>query len=394
MEEEVRNVAVIGAGVMGHGIAQIFAMSGYNVYLVDISEDILKIAFEKVRWSLNKLAERGKIEKEDVNACVSRIKPTTRYEDLAEVEFAVEAVPEKIELKKAVFKKLDEITPENAILTSNTSSLSITDISKATKRPEKVAGMHFFNPPQLMALVEVVKGDHTSDETIKEVMNLAKKLGKTPVLVKKDRRGFIVNRVLGSLFCKAFWDVYQGRAKKEEIDASARYQARLPMGPFELADYIGLDVLAEIMKVLSEAYEGRMRYCPIIDEFVEKGRLGRKVGEGFYDWSEGRPSLPEGLKGKYDALELLLVATNEAAWIVMEDVAEVKDVDMAMKLGAGWPKGPLEFADELGIDEIVMRLESLYSTLKDKIYKPCPLLKEYIDKGWLGKRVGRGFHEY
>ncbi len=394
MGKKVETVAVVGAGVMGHGIAQLCAMAGLKVYIVDISDEILDKAMERIKWSINKLMEKGKIGKEEAEASFSRIKPTTSYEDLTDVDLAIEAVPEKMKLKTLVFQKLDQVTPREAILTSNTSSLSITEISKITRRPDKVAGMHFFNPPQIMALVEVIKGDYTSEETLRRVMELAKALGKTPVLVKKDFRGFIVNRILGALFNKVFWDVHLGRAKKEEIDAAAKYSARLPMGLFELADYIGLDVLAEIMRILSDAYGDRLKYCPIIDELIAQGNLGRKTGRGFYDWSAGRPNIPKELAKEYDALEFLSVAVNEAAWIVMDEVAETKDVDTAMKLGAGWPKGPLELADELGIEEVVSKLEALFSERGEDIYKPCPILKDYVKRGWVGREAGRGFYVY
>ncbi len=394
MGKEVKKVAVVGAGVMGHGIAQLCAMAGLNVYLVDINEEILGKAMERIRWSLDKLVEKGKLREEDARASIGRIKPTISYEDLSDIDFAVEAVPEKIDLKKIVFQKLDQVAPKDAVLTSNTSSLSITEVSKATERPEKVAGMHFFNPPQIMALVEVVRGEHTSDDTIRKVMDLAKTLGKTPVLVKKDCRGFIVNRILGAMFNKVFWDIHLTRARKEEIDSAAKFNAGLPMGPFELADYIGLDVLREIMKILSDAYGDRFKYCPLLNELVARGNLGRKTGKGFYDWSKGRPSIPKELAESYDSSEFLVVAINEAAWIVMDDVAEVKDVDTAMRLGAAWPKGPLELADEIGIGEVVKKLESLLSEKEEGIYRPCPLLKEYLDKGWLGRKAGRGFYVY
>jgi len=394
MGKEVEKVAVVGAGVMGHGIAQLCAMAGLKVYLVDISDEILEKAMGKIRWSLDKLVEKGKLKEEEAKASINRIKPTTSYEDLSDIDFAVEAVPERMDLKKIVFQKLDQIAPKEAVLTSNTSSLSITEISRTTERSDKVAGMHFFNPPQIMALVEVIRGEHTSDETIKRVMDLAKTLGKTPVLVKKDCRGFIVNRILGAMFNKVFWDVHLGKARKEEIDAAAKFNAGIPMGPFELADYIGLDVLREIMRVLSDAYGNRLKYCPLLDELVAQGNLGRKTGKGFYDWSKGRPSISKELAESYDASNFLVIAINEAAWIVVDEVAEVKDVDIAMKLGAAWPKGPLELADEMGIGEVIKKLESLFSEKEEEIYKPCPLLKEYADRGWLGREIGRGFYVY
>ncbi|MEM2554944.1 MAG: 3-hydroxyacyl-CoA dehydrogenase [Nitrososphaerota archaeon] len=389
------NVSIIGAGVMGHGIAQVFAMNNFNVFLVDINEDILKKAIEQIRWSLKKFSEKKIIKEEEINSTISRIKTLTNIEEAAKnSDFIIEAIPEKIDLKKQIFKILDENAPKHAILATNTSSLSITEISEVTKRPEKVIGMHFFNPPQIMKLVEVIKGKYTSEETIKYTIKLCEKIGKEPILVKKDVRGFIVNRILHQFLNEAFWSVYRKEATIEEIDSITKYIAKFPMGAFELADYIGLDVVLNVSEILEKAYGSRAKVCPIIKDYVEKGKLGRKTMVGFYDWSKGRPEIKIITSSEYNVKRLYSIIVNEAAYLIYEDVSNPKDIDTAMKLGAGWPEGPCEIADRIGIDQIFNELKRLYEKYNEERYNPCKLLKDYIDNGRLGIKSGRGFYEY
>jgi len=396
MSEEIKKVAIIGAGMMGHGIAQVFAMKGYQVNLLDIDEEILKKAKQSIAWSLNKFVEKRRISKEDADAALSRINTTTVYEEAAnDIDLAIEAVPENMELKKKVFAKVDEIAPPHTIIATNTSTLSISEMGNATKRPDKAVGMHWFNPPQLMQLIEVVKGEKTSDETVNKIIELSKKLGKTPILCKKDVRGFIVNRVLGCVFNEAFWTYYRGEATKEGIDASVKYTGGFPMGWFELCDFVGIDISYEVGKVLYEAYGERFKPCPeVIEPLVKERKLGQKTGQGFYDWSKGRPRIPFELSDEYDVERSWAVAINESAWLVHEDVAEPESIDTGMKLGTGWPSGPCEYADRKGLDWALNKLEELYQKYNMEMYKPCPLLKEYVEKGWTGKKAGKGFYQY
>ncbi|MEM4704559.1 MAG: 3-hydroxyacyl-CoA dehydrogenase family protein, partial [Candidatus Bathyarchaeia archaeon] len=265
--EKIRKVAVIGSGAMGHGITQLLAMNGMEVAMVDINDEILAKAKEKIQWSLGKLVEKKRIRQEDAENTLKRITTTTSYEQAGkDADLAIEAAPENIELKKAIFAKLDAETPKHAILASNTSTLSITEMGKATSRPDKVAGMHFFNPPLFMALVEVIKSESTSQETITTLFELAKKLGKTPVIVRKDVRGFIVNRVLGAVFNEAFWAFKRGEATKEGIDASVKYTGGFPMGWFELGDFVGLDIAYEVGNILYQAYGERFKPCTEVIE--------------------------------------------------------------------------------------------------------------------------------
>ncbi|MBX5321051.1 MAG: 3-hydroxyacyl-CoA dehydrogenase [Candidatus Bathyarchaeota archaeon] len=394
MVEKLKKAAVIGSGAMGHGITQLLAMNGYYVAMVDINDELLQKALEKIKWSLGKFTEKKRIRQEDAEAALARISITTSYEQAAEgIDLAIEAVPENMELKKQVFAKLDSVAPPHAILASNTSTLSITEMGNATNRPDKVAGMHFFNPPQLMALVEVIKGEKTSQETISTLGELAKKLGKTPVVVRKDVRGFIVNRVLGAVFNEAFWAYHRGEATKEGIDASVKYSGGFPMGWFELADFVGLDIAYEVGKILYDAYGDRFKPCAeVIEPLVKERKLGQKTGVGFYDWTKGRPRIPFNMLEEYDVERSWAVAVNEAAWLIYEDAASPADIDTGMKLGTYWPSGPCEYGDRTGIDIVLKKLKELYAKYNMEMYKPCPLLEEYVNKGWLGKKTGRGFY--
>jgi enoyl-CoA hydratase/3-hydroxyacyl-CoA dehydrogenase len=393
--ERIKKAGVAGAGAMGAGIAQLLATIGCEVTMIDINDEILQKGMEKIKWSLDKLVEKKRIRREDADGAFARISVTTSYEQAGKnMDLAVEVVPENMELKKKVFTALDSVAPSNAILASNTSALSITEMGKATRRPDKVAGMHFFNPPQLMALVEVIKGDSTSQETLDTLVELARKLGKTPVIVRKDVRGFIVNRVLGAVFNEAFWAYNRGEATKEAIDASIKYTGGFPMGWFELSDFIGLDVSYDVGKILYEAYGERFKPCSeLIDPLIKEKKYGQKTGLGFYDWTKGRPRIPFNLLDEYDVDRSWAVAVNEAAWLIHDDAASPEDIDTGMKLGTYWPSGPCEHADRIGIDILMNKLKESYVKYSMEMYKPCPVLEDYVAKGWTGKKAGRGFYK-
>lgn len=393
--EGIRKTAVVGSGAMGHGISELLAMNGYEVTMVDLNEEILQKAREKIKWSLGKFVEKRRIRQEDADAALARVASTTNYEEAAEnVDFAIEASPENIELKKTIFAKLDEVAPSQAILASNTSTLSITEMGKATKRPDKVAGMHFFFPPHQMALVEVVKGEKTSQDTVVALTELAKKLGKTPIIVRKDVRGFIVNRILGVAFNEAFWAYQRKESTMLGIDASVKYSGGFPMGWFELADFVGLDIAYEVGRILYEAYGERFKPCSeVIDPLIKEHNFGQKTGVGFYDWTKGRPRIPFNLLDEYDVDRSWAVAANEAAWLISDDAANPEDIDTGMKLGTYWPQGPCEHADRAGLDVTVNKLKELNAKYNMEMYKPCPLLEDYVGKGWIGKKAGRGFYK-
>jgi enoyl-CoA hydratase/3-hydroxyacyl-CoA dehydrogenase len=393
---EIQRVAVVGTGLMGHGIAQSFAMNGYDVYLLSRSRDSLDRAIKDIKWSLDKLIDKFSLNRSEADAALSRISTTTSYEEgVGDVDLALESVSENLELKKRIFSKIDETAPTHTIIATNTSTLSVTDMGNSTKRPEKTVGMHWFIPPQLTQLIEVIMGTNTSNQTVDSIMNLSKKLGKTPILCRKDARGFIVSRILVAAFNEAFWTYSRGEASMVEIDSSVRYAGGFPMGWFELVDFVGVDVEYDVSRILFEAHGER--YHPnleLIRPLLKAKKLGRKSGVGFYDWSKSRPVIPIELKGKYDVERSWAVAANEAAYMVLEGVAYPESIDLGMKLGTGWPSGPCEYADKQGLDTILHRLEVAHNLYPIELYAPCPMLEDYVKRGWVGKKAGKGFYKY
>lgn len=390
----IRRIAVLGAGTMGHGIAQVAAMAGYDVVMRDIKEEFVQNGMSRIRKSLEKLVEKGRISQEDMDKTISRIKTTLDLaEAVKEADFIIEAIPEVFELKTKTFKAVDSIAPEHAILATNTSSLPITELASVTNRPEKFVGMHFFNPPQLMKLVEVVKGERTSDETVSTTVDLAESMGKVPVVVAKDVPGFIVNRVLVRWLNEACLIMERKGIDKLLIDASLKGRAGLPMGAFELSDFIGLDVMRDIINAMVQR-GFILTPCRSWKELPSKGMLGRKSGQGFYDWSSGRPAVPSDPNAPFDPLEVLSLAINEAAWLVREGVASVEDVDKAVELGLNFPKGPLKMSDEIGLDRVKAIIEEKRKRYGLPEYEVDPLIGEKVERGELGVKSGRGFYDY
>ena len=398
MPGDIRKIAVIGAGTMGHGIAEVAAMSGFQVALTDISDDILRNALEKIRWSLQKLSDKG-VLRESIEDVMSRITTTTNLEEaLNGADFMIEAVPEKLDLKAKIFQTADRVTPDHAILATNTSSLPITEIAASTSRPDKVVGMHFFNPPPLMPLVEVIRGEKTSDQTLATTVELAKKFGKQPVVVNKDVPGFIVNRILARVMNAACWMVVSGKAPDHiAVDSALKYKLGFPMGAFELADYSGIDVFYYVFKAMSER-GFKSNPCPLFEEKFKKNELGMKTGKGFYEYPKpgvyARPNIPKEKGENVDPLYVIAPAINEAAYLLRENIATRDDIDKAVKLGLGYPKGVFEYADDLGIDTIVQTLEEMYKETGWEEYKPDPLLRKMVEEGKLGRKTGKGFYEY
>ncbi len=277
-------IGVIGAGTMGNGIAQIAARAGYNVVLRDVQHEFLERGMKAVDRSLQRDVDKERLRAEEKQAIIGRIKTTTELGDLNSAMLVVEAITENLQIKTEVFRALDEITPPAAILASNTSSISITKLGAATKRPDKVIGMHFMNPVPLMKLVEIIRGIATSDETFEKVRQLTLKLEKTP-LECNDMPGFVSNRVLMPMINEAIFVLQEGIATRESIDGIMKLGMNHPMGPLTLADFIGLDVCLAILNVLHEGLgDPKYRACPLLKRYVDAGWLGRKTGRGFYEY--------------------------------------------------------------------------------------------------------------
>jgi len=280
-------VTVLGAGLMGHGIAQVASqVGGYEVSLLDVKQEFVDRGMKMIQDSVSKFVEKGKMSKEEGAAVVSRVHPTVDLADATKKsKLVIEAATEDPKLKLELYRKLSDLAEPDTVLASNTSSISITLLASATKRPDKVCGMHFFNPPQLMPLVEVIRGKKTSDETVEFVRGVSKSLGKETVLCKKDSPGFIVNRILVPALNEAVFLVQEGVADPEDVDKAVKLGLNWPMGPLQLLDYVGLDTTLNITQVfMDEFQDSKYRASPMLREMVRAGMNGRKSGKGFYEW--------------------------------------------------------------------------------------------------------------
>ncbi|MBN8453511.1 3-hydroxybutyryl-CoA dehydrogenase [Accumulibacter sp.] len=283
---EIRKVGVVGAGTMGSGIAQAFAVAGYDVVMQDIKDEFVQRGLTTIRKSLERVASKGKMSADDVAAALGRIRPSVTLDPLADCDLVVEAALENVDLKTQLFRKLDGICRDGAILASNTSSISLTRIAAATTRPTHVVGMHFFNPVPLMKLVEVIRALQTDDEVIRAVEEVSRKIGKTPHVVK-DSYGFVVNRVLIPMINEGINCLYEGLAQPEDIDDTMKLGANHPMGPLALADLIGLDIVLNVMETLYQGFEDpKYRPSPLLKQMVDAGYLGRKTGRGFFRYDQ------------------------------------------------------------------------------------------------------------
>jgi enoyl-CoA hydratase / 3-hydroxyacyl-CoA dehydrogenase len=369
----LKNITVLGSGIMGHGIAQISAMAGYIVILRDIEKQFLDKAMEKVKWSLQKLSEKNKITDAQVDEYYNNITPVIDLKEaVKDADLIIEAVPEDYNIKKKVYKDLDEVSNNKSIYASNTSTLPITELSKLTKNPSKFIGVHFFNPPQLMKLVEVIPGSDTGPEITNEISNFVKQLKKTPILCKKDVVGFIVNRVFIPLVHEAAYCLDRDNVPMTVIDSAVKYKLDFPMGIFELADYTGIDVIYKATQEMSSRDKKVIMPHPKIKELYDLKQFGQKSGQGFYEYKGDkyeRIDLSEEKASKYDPLSILGVASNNAAWLITNQVCTKEDLDSALNLGMGLKTNLFKLAEKFGVSKIVnelIKLEEKYG----EFYRP------------------------
>ena len=374
---ESARVAVIGAGDMGHGIAELFAVNGFEVALMDKFPQALEKARGRVSASLARLVERGKITKAQEAAALSAMKYSGDMASaVAGAAIVVEAVPESQELKKTVFKELDALAPRDAILASNTSNIKISELASATSRPGRVVGMHFFNPPMSMKLVEVIPGEKTDPSVVQEVVRVCEKIGRTPVRVVRDSPGFIVNRInaADTLFFCLLLD--RGVASPAEVDTYARGQG-LPMGPYELLDFVGIDVGADSLAYFSGALSPEYGKGETFSRMAKAGQLGKKTGRGFYDWSSGRAAIPKAEPtDKISIMDIFALEINESVKLIEEGVASPEDIERGVVLGMNRPFGPITVAKDLSNAEVKAKLEELASKFGCSIFAPARSISE------------------
>ncbi|MBI4356046.1 MAG: 3-hydroxyacyl-CoA dehydrogenase [Candidatus Omnitrophica bacterium] len=404
----IYKAAVVGAGAMGSEIAQAISFAGIPVVLKDVKPAYVEKGMENIRKIYQRRVDRGKMSQPEMEAKLALVSTTTAYDGFQDVDLVIEAVPERMDLKKAVFRDLDAATPPSAMLATNTSALSISELGASTKRPQKVIGMHFFYPAHVMKLVEVIPGLDTSEETLTDIIGFAENLRKLPIKVT-ECAGFLVNRLLMPYLNEAAFCLQEGAATLKEID-QAMTEFGLPLGPFTLVDTLGLDVCHDVVFVLLDAYGRRMQPAALWEKIFTAKRLGVKSGAGFYQYGEQAGQPDTFLQGAvaevqretartrtpFSALRLLLPMINEAILCLEEHVASASDIDLAMIAGVGFPQskgGILHYADEVGLDTVLSQLQEFTKQFGDRFW-PAPLLKRRVAAGHLGKRSGKGFFTY
>jgi enoyl-CoA hydratase/3-hydroxyacyl-CoA dehydrogenase len=373
----VKNITVLGSGIMGHGIAQVSATAGYNVVLRDIEQRFLDKAMEKIKWSLDKMVTKEKLTQTEAEAIYSRIKPVVDLKEaVKDAEMVIEVVPEIMDLKKKVYAELDQVANKDVIFASNTSTLPITEIATTTSRPEKFIGIHFFNPPQLMKLVEIIPGEKTSQEITDMIQEFVKSVGKTAVLCRKDVPGFIINRLFIPMVHEACYVRDRTGATLEEIDSAVKFKLGFPMGIFELADFTGMDVIHKATTEMHLRDKKVILPHPTIEKMFDEKKLGQKSGEGFYKYSQDkyeRVALSEELAEKFNPIQLVANIINNAAWLVSNGASDIEEIEKAAQLGLGLKKPLFETAKNIGITNIVNELNQL-AEKNGEFYKPDPLL--------------------
>lgn len=396
---EVKNITVLGAGAMGQGIAEVAATAGYKVVLRDIKEEFVQKGYKGIEKNFDKSIKKGKMDEAQKKAIMSLITPVV---DLAQAvknaDLIIEAVPEIVKLKKEVFAEVEKHAPAGAVLATNTSSISITEIASVLKNPARFVGLHFFNPVPTMQLVEIIYGNKTSDDAAKVVEVVSKKMKKVPIYVRKDIPGFVVNRIFCPMANEQVWALDNGEIQScMEADAAIKFKLGLPMGMFELNDFLGsVGVLCHVMNYFREALGESYRPAPTLAKLAKDGHLGRISKKGFYDWSnpENKNEITLAAGRKCDPIRFFAPAVNEAAKIMEVGAATKEDVDTGVLLGLGYPRGILRMADDIGLDVIVNELNRLNTKFNEQRYVPSAVLTDLVKKGKCGRKSEQGFYAY
>ena len=375
---DIKTVAVIGAGDMGHGIAEVALIAGFKVYLRDIKSEFVDRGVIRIMESLEKLVAKGKVAADHFETIKSTllIPCTDIKEAVSTADLVIEAIPEIMDLKKETFLAVDQAVPAHALLASNTSTMKITELASVVKRPEHFLGLHYFNPAVLMKLVEVIRGDQTSDETMQTGYDFVKKVAKVPVRVEKDVPGFIVNRVQAPAGVLLYAILDEGRIPPEEVDAVMR-KIGMPMGPYETMDYTGLDINVHASGYFAQAVHPDFAPGKRITELVDAGRLGKKTGQGLFDWSSGRPAIDlDKATDRFDPLDMVAVNTNEATKVVEAGACSLADVDTAIINATGNPMGLIAIAKGIEPADLTQRLEKLAEKYKKEIFRPTQMIRD------------------
>ncbi|MFX0123958.1 MAG: 3-hydroxyacyl-CoA dehydrogenase NAD-binding domain-containing protein [Candidatus Hodarchaeota archaeon] len=367
--DDIKHVAVIGAGDMGHGIAEVALMTGYTVSMYDIADEFVEKGKSRIDWSLQKFVEKARISESDYKKFMDNLTVTINLEEaVKDADLCIEAAPEILDLKKEIFANLDKFAPKHAILASNTSSMSIDEIGAATNRPEKVAGLHYFNPPVMMQLIEITKGDKTSAETINILVDFTKKALKDPVVCKKDSPGFIANRINAPTMLWMYLMYDNNEYNPAEVDRACMNMG-MRMGIYELADFTGLDISYHLLNYFGDRLHKDYKPPTSLEKLFKDKNLGKKTGSGIYEWPEvGRPEIGE-KAADFDLMNLLRIQINEAAKVLEEGLTTAKEIDTAMKKGFNNPFGPIEMAETTDLKELTEFLDGLADKYGKEIYR-------------------------